>query len=57
MGKNRTSAKDMRIPPLADELPCEANVFQNKVYEELKGIFQGSDHLHMKKDQILIAYM
>jgi hypothetical protein len=39
MGKHRTSAEDMRTPPPADELPHVADVFQNKVYEELEGIF------------------
>jgi hypothetical protein len=57
MGKHKTSAEDMRTPPTADELLHVADVSQNKVYEELEGIFQGSDRLHMKKDQSLIAYM
>jgi len=39
MGKHKTSAEDMRTPPTADEVPHVADVFQNKVYEELEGIF------------------
>jgi hypothetical protein len=57
MGKHRISADGMRAPPPADELPHVADVSQNKVYGELEGIFQGSDRLHKKKDQSLIAYM
>jgi hypothetical protein len=57
MGKHKTSAEDMRTPSPAEELPHIADVSQNKVYGELEGIFQGSDRLHMKNDQSLIAYM
>jgi hypothetical protein len=57
MGKHRTSVEDMRTPPPANELPHVADVCQNKVYEELDGIFQGSDRFHVKKDQSPIAYL
>jgi hypothetical protein len=39
MGKHKTSAEDMRTPPPADEVPHVTDVFQNKVYEGLEGIF------------------
>jgi hypothetical protein len=57
MRKHRTSAEDMRTPSPADELPHAADVFQNKVYGQLEGIFQGSDCLNMKNDQTLTACM
>jgi hypothetical protein len=57
MGKHKTSAGDMRTPPPAEELSHVADVFQNKVYEELERTFQWSDRIHMKKDQTLIARM
>jgi hypothetical protein len=47
----------IHISHLSHELPHVADVFQNKVYGELEGIFQGSDRLHIKRDQIIIAYM
>jgi hypothetical protein len=39
MGKHKASAEDMRTPPPVDEVHHVADVFQNKVYEELEGIF------------------
>jgi hypothetical protein len=39
MWKHKTSAEDMKTPPPADEVPHVADVFQNKAYEELEGIF------------------
>jgi hypothetical protein len=43
MGKHPTFKEDIRAPPPADELPHVADVSQNKVHEELEGIFQGSE--------------
>jgi hypothetical protein len=39
MGKQRTSAEDMRTIPHADEVPHVAGVFWNKAYVKLEGIF------------------